>query len=162
MPAKKVPTQIYELYRFGLYLKGILGFFELSVGLFLYFNTKAELHQLLLIIAQEELIEDPNDPFIAFLQNLLIHFTDNIQSIAVTFLILHGVAKCLLIYGLVRNYLWVYPIAVIVFLLFILQQGYYLTHTFSQGVAWIMLLNTIVLGLIGYEWWYIKKHHKHF
>jgi len=149
---------IYSLYRAGLYFKGLFGLSEFSVGLFLYFYTKAEIYQLFLILAQEELIEDPSDPLVAFLQQSLLGLSIDTQHFAMTFLTLHGSVKLLLIYGLIKNQLWAYPVSIIIFIIFVLQQLYYLIFaTFSWGIFLVTILNIVVIGLIAYEYWYIKK-----
>jgi len=152
--------RVYKLYRIGLYFKGLFGLSELGVGLFLYFYTKADIYQLFLTFAQEELIEDPNDPLILFLQQALQGISIDAQHFAMTFLTLHGAVKLMLIYGLIKNHIWAYPTAIGVFTLFILQQLYHLVFaSFSWGVLFMTILNGLVIGLIAYEYVYLRKYH---
>lgn len=152
--------RIYTLYRLGIYLKGFLGFFELFVGMALYVFTKEQIYQLFLILAQEEIAEDPQDILVGIIKKSLLGITADSQHFAMTFLILHGAVKLALIYGLIQKKIWVYPVAIMTFIVFIIQQVLHLLTVFSLGLGLITVLNTVVVILIAYEYYLLRKNAK--
>ena len=75
------------------------------------------------------------------------------------YLLSHGVIKAVLIVGLLREKLWYYPVAIIVFVSFILYQLYRFNHTHSIWLLLITLLDIVVIWLTWHEYRYLQKHH---
>lgn len=60
-------------------------------------------------------------------------FSLDTQKFASMYLLSHGIIKALLIAGLLRQKLWYYPAAIIVFVSFILYQLHRFTHALPSG-----------------------------
>ena len=109
------------LMRLSLWLKSFLALTEIIGGLMLFFLSQNTIIQFVYKITQEELSEDPND----FISRQLVLFSHNLfpslKHFLIVYLLFHGIVKMLVIVGLLKNKLWAYPAAIVVFtfLLFI-------------------------------------------
>src|SRR5436190_20977407 len=84
------------------------------------------------------------------------HWSDGLtvdtEHFASTYLIAHGVAKLFIAWGLIREKLWAFPTALIVFGLLILYQMYRFAHTHSTTLAVLIALDVAVCYLIRREY----------
>ena len=108
----------------GLIIKGIDGILEIVGGFLLLYLNPNRMGQLIAVLTQHELSEDPKD----LVANALIHFGHSFsistQVFGVFYLISHGVIKCILITLLWRKKLWAYPLTIVSLILFIAYQIY--------------------------------------
>ena len=77
---------------------------------------------------------------------------------AAIYLFGHGVIKLWIIIGLLRKKLWYYPVAMIVFGLFIVYQLYRYTFTHSFLLLLITALDFIVIGLTWHEYRHLRTN----
>lgn len=143
----KLPeSRIHLIFVWSVLLKALNGVLEIIIGVaFLFTSALAGLVQTLL---RGELIEDPSDLVANTIQNFLPFLTHSQYFIAV-YLLSHGIIKIFLVVGLLRNKLWAYPAALIVFTLFIAYQLYRFTYTHS---SWLILLTIFDLFVIWLTW----------
>ena len=120
-------------FRVSLFIKGVFALLEIAGGLLAYFISQKFLVSVITEITQDELIEDPND----FVANHLLHlaqqFSIGTQYFTAIYLLSHGILKLFLIARLLRERLWYYPLAIIVFTLFIVYQLYRFRFTLPSG-----------------------------
>ncbi len=74
------------------------------------------------------------------------------EHFATTYLIAHGTAKMFIAWGLVREKLWAFPTALIVFGLLVVYQFFRLAHTHSPTLAVLVVLDIGVCYLIWREY----------
>ncbi|MDQ1545193.1 MAG: hypothetical protein QOH69_97 [Actinomycetota bacterium] len=133
----------------GIVLKGLDGVLELVGGVLLFFFTPHQLNEVTQAIFQHELVEDPHD----FLANSLLHLTSTLTVSSTLFgaayLLVHGIAKVVLVWAVLRDRLWAYPWLIAFLLVFIGYQAYEMIVHFSLG----LLLLTIMDGLIVWLTW---------
>jgi uncharacterized membrane protein len=120
-------------FRISLFIKGVFALVEIAGGALAYFISQEFLVSVITAITQDELVEDPND----FVANHLLHlaqqFSIGTQYFTAIYLLSHGILKLFLIARLLRERLWYYPLAIIVFTLFIVYQLYRFSFTLPSG-----------------------------
>jgi uncharacterized membrane protein len=62
-----------------------------------------------------------------------------------------------LIVGLLRNKLWYYPIAIVVFILFVAYQIFRFQITHSIWLLAITAVDAVVIVLTWHEYWYLRQ-----
>lgn len=141
-----------------LILKGIFALLEILGGILTYFITQQFLLRLVVAITQEELTEDPRDFVARYLIQSAQDFSLSSQHFASLYLLSHGIIKIFLIIGLLREKFWYYPLAIIMFALFILYQIFRFSVTHSLWLLVITLLDIIVIWLTWHEYRYLRRH----
>ena len=149
MRSQKALDLIFEV---SLWVKGVFALSEIIAGVAVYFISQKFLLSIALWVTKDEFAEDPHDE----VANLLLHaaqnFSVNTQKFAALYLLGHGVIKLWLIVGLLRRRLWYYPVAMIVFALFIAYQLYRYTFTHSMWLLLITMLDLVVIALTWHEY----------
>ncbi len=79
------------------------------------------------------------------------------QRFLALYLLGHGVVKLWLIVGLLRERLWYYPVALVVFALFIVYQLYRFSFTHSVWLLLISVVDVVVIGLTWHEYRYLHR-----
>jgi len=143
---------IHLLFEVSLWLKGVFALSEVIAGVAAYFISQQFLLSIVLWVTKEEFAEDPHD----LVANFLLHAVQNIsistQKFAAFYLLGHGVIKLWLIIGLLRRRLWYYPVAMVVFALFIAYQLYRYTFTYSVWLLLVTVLDIVVIALTWHEY----------
>ncbi len=148
---------IHRIFVVGILIKALDGVLEILGGIALLFT--GVLTSLATVLIQHELIEDPHDFLATQLQHVLPVVAANSGWFATAYLLSHGVIKIFLVIGLLRDKLWAYPTAIIVFALFVVYQIYRYTFAPSIFLILLTLLDIVVIGLTWHEYHYFKKHH---
>lgn len=147
---------IHLFFVVSLWTKGIFALSEIVGGIAAFFVSKQLLVDVALWITRHEFAEDPYD----IIANYLLHSVQNLaigtQEFAAIYLLGHGIIKLWLIVGLLRERLWYYPTALIVFGLFIVYQLYRYTFTHSVLLLLITVVDLVVIGLTWHEWRYLR------
>ncbi len=149
---------VHALFELSLILKGILALFEIAGGILAYFISQQFLLNLVFVITQGELTEDPQDALANFLLHSTQGFSLSAQHFVALYLFGHGLIKLFLIIGLLREKLWYYPTALIVFGLFIVYQLYRWSFTHSLWLLFITVLDAVVIWLTWHEYRYMRKN----
>ena len=150
--------QIHLIFEASLFLKGAFAFFEIVGGILAYFVPKLFVLKLAEILTQGELIEDPRDLVANYFLHAVEHLSASTQHFAAIYLVSHGAIKLWLIIGLLRERLWYYPTALIVFGLFIGYQLYRFSFTHSPFLLFITAVDIVVIVLTWHEYRYLKRH----
>ncbi len=148
---------IHKIFVWGVLLKAFDGVLEVLGGIALLFT--GTLTHLATVLIKNELIEDPHDPLATYLQHTLPAFLAHSGWFAALYLFSHGIIKLILVIGLLRDKLWAYPSAIIVFVLFIVYQIYRYLFTHSIFLILLTVLDVAVIWLTWHEYRYFKKYH---
>lgn len=144
-------TLLDKTYEIGILIKGIDGVLELLGGILLAV-LKPRLDVILQFLTQHELSHDPHD----FIANHILKYGHDLERgstlFAVLFLLTHGLTKIVLVVSLLRGKLWAYPFALITLSLFIAYQFYRLAIGPTFGMAFLTVLDGIIIWLIWREW----------
>ena len=149
--------RIHLAFVISLLLKGLFALGEIIGGIVALFVTHDVLLKTVTILTQEELTEDPHD----LIANYLLHSAQNLsistQLFVAFYLLSHGGIKLWLIIGLLREKLWYYPTAIVVFPLFIVYQLYRFSFTHSVWLLLITAVDLIVIALTWHEYKYLRR-----
>lgn len=142
----------HKAFQFGVALKGLDGLVETVGGIALLLTSKPAIEQLVRLLTQNELSEDPSD----FVANLLIRSSQRLstqtQHFAGFYLLGYGVIKLGMAACLLRGLRWSYPVALVILTLFVAYQIYRIAHTHSVVLLLLTLLDSVIVLLIFREW----------
>jgi uncharacterized membrane protein len=147
---------LHRFFEISLLLKAIFAIGEIFAALGAYLVTPGLLSRLTTVITRAELAEDPQDLIANYLVHWAQHLSVSTQHFVALYLLSHGVVKLWLIIGLLRQRIWYYPVALIVFGLFILYQLYRFSFTHSLWLLLITIGDVVVIGLTWHEHRYLR------
>lgn len=134
----------------GILLKAFNGAVEIIVGVALIFRL-ITLH-VVVFMFRDELIEDPTDVLASAVRRHVFPFLAHRQRFAAAYLLSHGIVKLALVIGLLQNKLWAYPVAIGVFILFVLYQVYGLSTSPSPFLILLTVFDIAVIVLTWHEY----------
>lgn len=143
---------MHGLFEVGMILKGINGFFELIGGFLLLLATQQQLSELVIFLTQYEFSEDPSDAFLMAILNFVNHLQIGTKIFGALYLLVHGTLKIFLVYNLLKERLWVFPIALGLMQAFVLYQVYRIGVHHSFGLKIVTGFDLVAIGLIWNEW----------
>lgn len=149
--------RIRLIFEVGLFLKGAFALFEIIGGILAYIIPQAFILGLISKLTQSELVEDPRDLVANYLLHAAQHLSVGAQHFAALYLLSHGAIKLWLIAGLMRERLWYYPTALVVFGFFILYQLHRFSFTHSAFLLLITALDVVVIALTWHEYGYLRR-----
>jgi uncharacterized membrane protein len=150
--------RIHQIFEISVLLKGAHALIECISGLVLAFVSTSAILNLVNVLTQDELIEDPNDFVATRLFSQAQKFTVSTQRFYAFYLLSHGAIKAFLVVGLLRNKLWAYPVSLAVLGLFIVYQLYRFSYTHGGGLIVLTLFDIMVMGLIWHEYGLVRRH----
>ncbi len=150
--------RIHLIFEVSLFLKAVFALFEIFGGILTYFVTQKFVLDIVFALTHGELTEDPRDLIANYLLHTAQHFSVGAQEFAAIYLLSHGAVKFWLIVGLLRERLWYYPIAMVIFALFIAYQLYRFSFTHSPFLLLITALDILVIALTWHEYGYLRRH----
>lgn len=150
-------TLLDKSYEIGIIIKGVDGLLEFVAGALLLLVPPHVIGSLAYWLAHGELTEDPH----SFIATHVLHTGQSLAVgynwFAISFLLLHGAVKVVLVACLLRNKLWAYPYALVALVLFLGYQAYELVVATSLGMALLTLLDIIIIWLIWREWHKVRN-----
>jgi uncharacterized membrane protein len=117
-------NRIHLIFKVCLLLKGAFALLEIFGSLLVFLVQRQFVVGFVATLTQSELAEDPRDLVANYLLHAARHLSVGTQHFAAIYLLSHGTVKLWLIVGLLRERLWYYPTALIVFGAFIGHQLY--------------------------------------
>lgn len=145
-------TVLDKTFKVSLILKGLDGLLEIAGGILLFVMTPAQIGSLARALTQHELSEEPGSP----IANALLHGADSLTVSASLFgavyLLLHGLVKVVLVWAVLKDYLWAYPWMIAFLLVFIVFQGYQIWTSFSWAMVFLTLFDILIVCLTWHEY----------
>lgn len=143
---------IDEAFKVGVWIKGVDGILEIIGGFLLFLVKPATIDRVVAALTQHELLNDPND----FLANYLLQLSEDLtrsrELFGAIYLMIHGLAKIIIVYGLLKNKLWGYKAAFVFLITFILYQIYHYNLNHSLGLLFLTVFDILFLGLTWKEY----------
>jgi uncharacterized membrane protein len=133
----------------GIVLKGLDGILELLGGLLLLVVSPAGIDRFVTALTRHELSEDPRDLVATHLLRLTHGLTGAAVGFAAVYLLLHGLAKVVLVVALLRDRLWAYPAMIALLLAFI---GYQVYRIALSASAWLIALTLFDAAVAWLTW----------
>ena len=140
------------LFNIGLGFKFLHGLIEIFIAFLILSLNRNMVAKGITFFFHKELVEDPTD----FLAKIIINFASGSlldYKILFFFLLIgYGLINILLVYGLVKKKLWVYPTAMVTYSIFLVYQGYKYFITHSIWFAILCIFDLVFINLIAYEY----------
>ena len=148
---------IYEVFVGAIVIKGLNAVLEVVLGTLLLFTDVVE--DVVSVLVQKELIEDPNSFVAQYIQSLF-STTPQVQSFGALYLLSHGIVKVFLMVGLLRNKTWAYPATLMVLALFIVYQLIRYLNTHSILLILLSIFDAFVVWLVWHEYKRLQPEQK--
>ena len=152
MPWFHPRTLLDKTYEIGIIIKGIDGTFELIGGILVLALSPSAINGITRFLTENELQEDPHNTVATHIATWGHHLASGHNIFAAAFLLTHGLVKVVLVACLLLNKLWAYPWALAVLGLFLVYQVYQLVTAPTFGMAFLSILDAIIIGLVYREW----------
>jgi uncharacterized membrane protein len=149
--------RVHQVFQFSILLKGAHAFIECAGGIVLALIKTSTIVNLVNMLTQEELVEDPNDILATHLLSWAQNFSVASKHFYAFYLLSHGTVKLLLVIGLLKGKLWSYPASLVVFGLFILYQLYRFSYTHGAGLIILTALDVVVMVLVWHEYGLMRR-----
>lgn len=147
---------LHRLFLISLVIKAFDGFTEILAALALLIFSTTTLDNLFVRLAWGELLEDPKDALVNYLQQMFEHLSLSTQKFAGLYILAHGLLNMFLVIGIYKEKLWVYWVAIACISMFIVYQLYRLSHAFSPFLVGLTLFDALFIFLT----WHEYKFHK--
>ncbi|HXO95223.1 MAG TPA: DUF2127 domain-containing protein [Chthoniobacterales bacterium] len=157
-PAGMNEKRIHQIFQVSVFIKGAFAVIECAAGVALALLSTSSIKNLVNMLTQEELIENPNDFIATHLLAAAQHFSVETKNFYAFYLFSHGIVKVLLVIGLLKNQLWSYPASLIVLGLFIVYQLYRFSYTHGVGLIVLTVFDIFVMVLIWHEYQLMRTH----
>jgi uncharacterized membrane protein len=149
---------LHTFFDAGIILKLIDSIGEVILGILFLFVTTDAMNRIASTVFGDEITEQPLRSIWHFVLQSFAQISNNSQDFLAFIFISHGIIKLILIAGLAKDKLWVYPLAAIAFTGFGIYQIYQLTFSPSIILAILTILDAIFIALIIHEYRYQKRH----
>jgi uncharacterized membrane protein len=127
-------------------VNGCIALADLTVGFFFLFEQK--------IVAALYLY---HYPFSSIIQSVTATISAQNQVMGVIYFFSHGIVKMILVWGLLTDRLWAYPVAIVLLSGFTLYQLYDLLQRFSWFTVLLLVVNVITIFFISREYRHITR-----
>lgn len=140
------------LFRLGVVLKGIDAILEILGAVALWLVSPGFIAAAVHFLTQDEIAEDPHDLVAHWLRHAAARLSLSSEHFMAVYLLAHGLIKIVMVYALLRNRLWAYPVAIFVFTGFIAYQLYRYTLTGGLGLIFLSAFDTFLIAVIWLEY----------
>ena len=141
-----------QSFRVTVTLKGIDGILEIIGGLIVLWISPYGVNDLVAMLMEHELSEDPHDLIAAHLLSASRSLTHGGNILASLYLLSHGLAKVALVVALLFNKLWAYPCMIALLIVLIVYQLYRIGYSHSLGLVLLTLFDVFVIWLTWKEY----------
>lgn len=148
--------RIHLIFQVSLFIKAAFAIFEIVGGILAYVVPQQFVLNVVAVLIQGELAEDPRDLVANYLLHTAQHLSVSTRYFTAVYLLSHGAIKLWLILGLLREKFWYYPTAMVIFGLFIMYQLYRFSFTHSVLLVLITALDVVVIALTWHEYRYLR------
>lgn len=146
------------LFRLSVLLKGLDAILEILGAIALWLVSPGFLAAAVQFLTQDEIAEDPHDLVANALRHAAARFSLSSEHFMAIYLLAHGIIKIAMVAALLRNRLWAYPAAIVVFTGFIVYQLYRFTLTGGIGLILLSAFDTFLIALIWLEYRAQRRH----
>ncbi|MHB8838334.1 MAG: DUF2127 domain-containing protein [Gemmatimonadaceae bacterium] len=150
---------VHVLFDISVISKGIDGALEIVGGVLLFLVSPTKVYDIVRILTQHELSEDPHDLIATYLLNSTRHLSGGAQVFGAMYLLWHGVVKVALVTALLLKRPWAYPAAILAFVIFLAYQLYRYSHTHSPELLVLSGADVLVIVLTWLEYRRLRTAH---
>jgi uncharacterized membrane protein len=157
---KKQESELHWFFEVSVFLKGIHAILEIAGGFLILLVSQNFITQILLYLSQESISDNGNDFLANHLMNFLQNFSVGTKHFIAFYLLSHGIVKLFLVYGLLKEKLIFFPLAIFIFSFFAFYQVERYFYTHSLILLFLTILDLVVIGLTLHEWSHKSKYLK--
>lgn len=150
-------STLHFFFDVGVIIKGIDGVLEILGAFLIFFIQPEKIANWIIEITSHELSRSSHDFIAVHSLKAAHHLELGAQAFAAIYLGSHGVLKVLLVWALLREKLWAYPVAIIVFFGFGVYQMYRYSIDPSTSMIALTALDVFVIVLTWFEYRRLKK-----
>ncbi len=147
----------HDFFFIGVCVKSLTGLIETTSGLLLLFVQSAILRSFLIRVSRGEFSKDPTDFFFDYSYRYIQHLTVETRIFAGFYILAHGLINLCLVWGLWKQKLQAYLIAIGVLLSFIVYQIYRIAMNHSLFLEILTALDILFVITIIHEYNYKVK-----
>ncbi|HLW81598.1 MAG TPA: DUF2127 domain-containing protein [Candidatus Acidoferrales bacterium] len=130
---------------------------EIAGAVALWAVRPATVARLVALLTQDEIVEDPRDLVANYLRHATSRLSLASEHFVAVYLLGHGIPKILLVAALLKNKVWAYPVAIVVFAAFVVYQLCRFALTHSLGLIGLSVFDVIVICLVWLEYRALKS-----
>lgn len=145
---------IHTVFEVGLVLKGVNAALEIIGGIVAAIIPKMFVVNAVLKMTQEELLEDPKDSIASFFLHSAQSFSITSKTFVAIYLLSHGIVKLFLVFNLLKDRRWAYPLSLVVFGLFVIYQTFRFFISHSPWFLFLTIFDLTIIWLTWHEWRY--------
>ena len=154
--AARREERLHRFFEITLLLKALFAAGEIVAAIGIYVVPLGAVSDLVGAITHAELAAHPHDIVAARLADWAQNLSVDTQHFVAFYLLGHGAVKLWVIIGLMRERLWYYPVALVVFTAFIIYQIHRYTLTHSVSLLLITVIDLVVIWLTWHEYRYLR------
>ncbi len=143
-------------FRISLFIKGFDGVMQLIGGTLLLFIEPQTLGSWMNFLTRHLFSSNPNNVVAHFLQHQAENLSVSTTLIVSLYMLSHAVIKLGLVYGLLKEKLWVFPFAFVGFGIILSIEAYRIIFHFFWGVCILMSFDIFVLTMVILEYRKLK------
>lgn len=147
----------HSLFKLSMIWRTFYGTLKIIFGLILLRILSVGISNISLPLFSKELLEDPNDLFIKFIELFINKVTVGTGTFIAFYLIFWGLIDAFFSFYLLRKKLWAYPVTLWLIGSFTLYEIYRYFHTFSYTLLFVILIDIVIFILIHKEYRILKK-----
>lgn len=151
----------HDAFWIGIVFKALNGILEVASGIALLSISSQSIVNLVYTIFHEELTEDPTDWLAHFILREALNLSPGMKLFAIIYLLIHGLIKLVLVGAIWRSRLWAYPLAGVVFSMFVVYQVYRFAYTYSIVMLLLTVVDLVIIALLFPEYGRVKQEIAH-
>jgi uncharacterized membrane protein len=143
---------VHQAFWWSLFIKGLDGLLQFLGGIAVLAVEPGTLGRFYRWVTRFLFGHRSGNPEAAFISDTAHAFHINSESLVAIYLLVNGIIKLLLVYGLLKEKLWVFPAALAGFILFFSLEIYRLSVHFYWGIFIFMCISVFVITMVILEW----------
>ena len=149
--------KLHILFEAGALLKAVTSVTEIVLGILFLTLSSQTVNKIIYFVTGDELTEQPRDPIWNFFFHGFNGLSTDVQHFWAIIFIAHGLVVMLLVIGLVKEKLSIYPFAAILFACLLLYQIIHIIYVHSLLLSLLSIFDTLFIWLIIQEYQYQKN-----
>lgn len=143
---------LHQIFELAIAAKGLFAAAEALTGIGLLLTPPASVQHWIDWFLTTEIVEERHGPIQRLIEALALRYNADAQHFFALYLILHGLAKLVVVTMLQRRVAFAYPLAIAVFAGFVVYQGHEWLLRGSPVMLALTLFDLMVIALTWREW----------
>jgi uncharacterized membrane protein len=141
-----------KLFTFIILLKGIHASIEIFLGIVLFVLSEETIANVIIAFVEGRLAGDPTGFVAGHITQFGIDLSFGVKIFLAVYLLSHGIVNLTMVYGVIKQPSWAYPISLVLFIGFLIYQ----IHSYLEiSTAWMLtitILDILFIVLLFYEY----------